>query len=295
MEGASSEREAIVKTKNRGECMEYRFVLDAVGIRSHSVRRDGWWWLEVRTDDANQALLELAAYREENSDVSVGSRTASASYDYAVAGVVGYVLILVAIAVLDAHQAYGIDWVGRGQMNAGVVRDGEWWRSVTALTLHVDFGHLISNLLFGIVFGFMAGRTLGGGVAWLAIVIAGTLGNSINALIQDRAHTSIGASTAVFSALGVLVANALRHWGDKSSRWIRWRPLIGGVVLLGFTGVGGERTDVAAHFTGFLAGLAIGWLGCRISGKVLSNDKLQQGAGVAAIAMIVVAWGLAAR
>jgi membrane associated rhomboid family serine protease len=180
-------------------------------------------------------------------------------------------------------------------MNAGVVRDGEWWRSVTALTLHVDFGHLISNLLFGIVFGFMAGRTLGGGVAWLAIVIAGTLGNSINALIQDRAHTSIGASTAVFSALGVLVANALRHWGDKSSRWIRWRPLIGGVVLLGFTGVGGERTDVAAHFTGFLAGLAIGWLGCRISGKVLSNDNVQQGAGVAAIAMIVVAWGLAAR
>ncbi|MDG2221139.1 MAG: rhomboid family intramembrane serine protease [Rubripirellula sp.] len=295
MDAGSSEREAIVKTKNRNQCLEYRFVLDAVGIRSHSVRRDGWWWLEVRADDANRALLELDAYREENSDVSVGSQAVSATYDYAVAGTVVYGLILIAIAILDAYRAYGIDWVGVGQMNAGTVRDGEWWRSATALTLHVDVGHLMSNLVFGVVFGFMAGRALGGGVAWLAIVIAGTLGNSINALIQDRAHTSIGASTAVFSALGLLVANALRHWGDKSSRWIRWRPLIGGVVLLGFTGVGGERTDVAAHFTGFLAGLAIGWLGCRISGKVLSNANVQQVAGVAAIAMIVIAWWVATR
>jgi membrane associated rhomboid family serine protease len=75
---------------------------------------------------------------------------------------------------------------------------------------------------------------------------------------------------------------------DKPVR--RWSPLIGGVLLLAFTGVGGERTDVAAHLTGFLAGMLIGWVGCRLPDHWLASRRVQKSAGIATIAMIAAAW-----
>lgn len=107
---------------------------------------------------------------------------------------------------------------------------------------------------FGAVFGLLAGRVLGGGVAWLTILLGGALGNGINVMIQEPTHRSIGASTPVFAAMGVLVAYALRPRESHDDTLLkRWTPLIGGSLLLAFTRVEGERTDVAAHCTGFLA------------------------------------------
>jgi membrane associated rhomboid family serine protease len=162
---------------------------------------------------------------------------------------------------------------------------------VTALTLHLDAGHITANLVFGAVFGFLAGQALGGGVAWLAIVVAGGLGNFINAFVQAPTHSSIGASTAVFAALGVIVSHALHHWRAVREKPLRrWSPLIGGVLLLAYTGSGGERTDIVAHLTGFMAGLVIGWAGSRLPRRWLANIIVQKWAGVATIALIVAAW-----
>lgn len=294
MNQTPSTKETIVKTKDRGECMEYKLVLDAVGIRSRPFRHDGWWWLEVRSEDAERAWSELDEYVKENPDHMIESTERAVVYGGAGTAVAVYAVVLVSIALLTAYQAYGLDWLASGRMHAESVRGGQWWRSITALTLHLDLGHLMSNLVFGAVFGLLAGRTYGGGVAWLSILIAGTFGNTINAWIQDPQHSSIGASTAVFGALALLVAHALRHWRDKTSRWKQWRPLIGGVVLLAFTGIGGERTDVAAHFTGFMAGLALGWIVSLAPQPILANQRMQQAAGITAIAIVIIAWLAAA-
>lgn len=121
------------------------------------------------------------------------------------------------------------------------------------------------------------------------------LGNYINAWVQPATHSSIGASTAVFAALGVLVSHSLHHWGDddRHKRLKRWSPLIGGVVLLGLTGVGGERTDVAAHVTGFVAGMLMGWVGCRLPDRWLASTVVQQLAGVTAVVIVTTAWVVA--
>ena len=96
-------------------------------------------------------------------------------------------------------------------MDAGRVRDGEWWRTLTAMTLHVDAEHLIGNLLFGAAFGLIAGHLLGNGLAWCSIVAAGALGNVVDALLHPAAHTAIGASTAVFATLGLWAAYVWRR------------------------------------------------------------------------------------
>jgi membrane associated rhomboid family serine protease len=165
---------------------------------------------------------------------------------------------------------------------------------LTALTLHVDLQHILSNLAFGGLFGWMAGRVLGGGWAWFCIVIAGGIGNFANAVVRDADHLSIGASTGVFAALGILVAHAL-HPPIRSSEKLlkRWSPLICGSLLLALVGVGDERTDVVAHVTGFVAGCVVGLIACRIPIAYLRNNRFQSITAALAVAIILVAWTIA--
>ncbi len=287
MEQPQPDYQTVLETNQRRHCMESQLVLDAVGIASNVVHQHGSWLLIVRGEDLETAAAELDDYRRENHDRPNRQTKVIPVYAGAATGVVLYAIVILLIAIMNTRW----DLMAIGQMQAGQVMAGQWWRTITALTLHLDAGHIIANLAFGAVFGLLAGQSLGGGVAWLAIVIGGALGNFINALVQPAAHTSIGASTAVFAALGVIVSCSLRWWKAEPERRLkRWSPLIGGVLLLAYTGVGGERTDVAAHVTGFLAGLLIGWLGCRFPHRWLADSKLQSWAGVAAIVIVILAW-----
>ncbi len=283
--------ESIFQTRHRKECFESRLVLASAGVSAEAHQDDGWWMLVVRSDDAATARTELDAYQRENSDSLPRRRIAIPIYGGAATGAGVYAAVILLVALFSETSAYGVPWRSVGRMQAGLVMDGQWWRVVTALTLHLDAGHILSNLVFGLVFGVLAGRVLGGGVAWLVIVIAGALGNFANAIVQPSDHSSIGASTAVFAALGLLVAHALRprsHVQDKLFK--RWSPLIAGALLLAFIGVGGERTDVTAHVTGFLGGMLVGWIGCRLPGRWLASRKVQISAGVAAIGLVTAAW-----
>ena len=285
---------AVFETDLHQRCLESRFVLESVGIRSEAIHHDRQWILIVAEADAEQSSHELASYIQETRDQAEQVGAPVPTYGGAVIGAVIYAWIVMLIAILMGTSAMGYDWLSAGRMQSGLVMEGQWWRNVTALTLHLDIGHIASNLVFGIVFGLLAGRALGGGIAWLVIVLAGSLGNLINAFVQAAEHTSIGASTAVFAALGVLVSHALRPSRSAHERPLkRWSPMIGGVLLLAFTGVGGERTDVTAHVTGFLAGLALGWAAASMPSVWLANRRVQQIAGIAAVALVAVAWSLA--
>jgi rhomboid protease GluP len=283
----------VFRTRQRGECQASRLVLEAAGIPARTVHWDGWWLLVVTQGDLAVSTAELEAYDRENADSANPKRTPVPIYGGGAAGVVVYSGTLILIAVLAAQSAYGLDWLTVGRMQSGKVMSGEWWRTVTALTLHLDTEHITANLAFGALFGFLTGQILGGGVAWLAIVSAGALGNFVNAMVQEPLHSSIGASTAVFAALGVIVSHAFRHRGAVREKPLkRWSPLIGGVLLLAFTGVGGQRTDVVAHVTGFFSGMLIGWAGCRLPHAWMASRKIQTSAGVAAIVMVATAWAV---
>ena len=279
--------ETAVKTRQRRECLELRLVLEAAGIASEAVHRDGWWLLIVNRNDLDHARAELEDYRRENPVRPTGQHKVVPVYGGSATAVFAYAAVIILVFVMNMRW----DLMPAGQMQAGRVMAGEWWRTVTALTLHLDVEHIAANLVFGVVFGLLAGGALGGGVAWLAIVIAGALGNLVNAIVQAPTHTSIGASTAVFAALGMIVAHALRSWGSESEKPLkRWSPLIGGILLFAYTGVGGERTDVLAHVTGFLAGMSIGWFGCRLPQDWLASGNVQKWSALAALGIVTAAW-----
>jgi membrane associated rhomboid family serine protease len=122
------------------------------------------------------------------------------------------------------------------------------------------------------------------------------LGNGLDAMVMPTEQRSLGASTAVFAALGILSAYA---WALETGAQLRWAkrlgPLIAGVMLLGFLGAGGERTDVTAHVTGFLSGCLLGAALGKIPERRFDSGALQFASGAFTIATIALAWLLAMR
>jgi rhomboid protease GluP len=141
---------------------------------------------------------------------------------------------------------------------------GEWWRPFTSLFLHGDFPHLLGNILIGGIFCVMVAHTIGPLVGWLAILMSGTLGNIATAkYYYPEEFLSLGASTATFGALGLLVGSSVYLvWRSRSLRKIGGAviPIVAGAVLLGWFGAGGPQVDVLAHVMGFLMGAMLGLL-----------------------------------
>ena len=81
-------------------------------------------------------------------------------------------------------------------------------------------------------------------------------GNAATALVTRAHFSSVGASTAVFAALGALTAaRALDQWRGLRGR--AWLTGAAGLALLAALGTG-ERADLLAHAFGFMAGAAAG-------------------------------------
>lgn len=179
------------------------------------------------------------------------------------------------------------------------IENGEWWRIVTAVTMHADIGHLAGNLLGLSIFAYLACRYMGNGLAWLLIILAASLANLSNAWLRSgEGFSSLGASTAVFGALGLLagypVGVYLRAKVQIQSRdWLV--PFFGGCVAFAWMGGGEFPTDVAGHFWAFgygaLFALFVSWVG--LQGRL---KAWQQGMSLFICASTLVGcWFLAVR
>jgi len=275
----------------RPSCEERAFVLHAVGIASQLASDGRYWVLLVQVADAPAAAAQLRRYDFENPP---RRRPAEPEPPHGGAwlGALGYAAVILLVGFLAGASAFDADWLDSGALLTGAVRHGELFRVVTALTLHLDVGHLLANLGFGIVFGLLAGQILGPGVAWATVLAAAAAANLLNAFIQPEMHASIGASTAVFATLGLMAG---LEWRRRSiapeRRAYRWAPLFAGVFLLAFTGTGGENTDVLAHLTGFATGAAAGV--AHATWRAPRGTAAQLLAGAASIAVLVAAWAMA--
>lgn len=285
----------IYRSHNHGGCLERTLALESVGIEYRLHRASGEYSITVKPLDETRARAELEAYERENRGWQVRAPTIPIRAS-GWGGVLIYWVVLIVVAVLEQYNVFERDWLADGRMNAGLIRQGEWWRTVTALSLHLDFIHLLGNLFFGSLFGLFVGQLLGSGLAWFSILIAGAVGNAINACVHPAQYSAVGASTALFAALGILSAYAWKRRQHTEHRWTRQLvPLVGGVILLAFTGTGGERTDIFAHLAGFASGLLLGAVYGSVGDRLRLKALAQILPGLAAIGLLVVAWVLALR
>lgn len=290
---------------------EYALVLTAVGIRSVIAVDEGQHELIVRAEDAERARDHLQKFAAENRGWPARPVTLPPMTGGPGAALIYAALMSIAFAAQQQHS-YGVDWLSTGAADAALIRTGEWWRALTALTLHGDGVHLIGNLVFGALFGVMLAQSVGAGAAWLTFVLAGGIGNGINAWWQSPGHLAIGASTGVFGLLGAQVAcDWMRRGRGRHHPMRRWAPIIMGVALLAWFGGSGERqinpgdviavardtsrVDIAAHVFGFLSGVGFGTLAASRVAWRLRSARVQHLMTTVAIGAVVVAWAIALR
>jgi rhomboid protease GluP len=269
-------------------------VLTAAGINHRLVQGQIGVGLFVDVPDAAFAHRELAAFEQENrARRPVIPPPPVSRLDIQAAAIVAVLLIIVFWA--SRQGAFAQDWLLAGAAQAELFAAGQWWRVFTSLWLHADIAHLSGNLILGGMLGIFLSQLIGPGLAWLAILVAGGGGNALNLLVQPPSHSAIGASTAVFAALGMLAVLMLKRQAPVWSKGLRrWLPLATGVTLLAFLGFSGIRTDVGGHIGGFVAGCLVG-AGFLALGphRLPTGTRTQQVLGISALTIVGFTWLIA--
>ncbi len=120
----------------------------------------------------------------------------------------------VALSLMPLRQE--LAWVMRwgtvpARLFAG--HNGAWWHALanpdwacllTALFIHVSWIHLLTNMLFLVIFGLSAERVMGSKRFFSLFLLGGVFANLLGALTLSTAHAPIiGCSGAVSAVVGV--------------------------------------------------------------------------------------------
>jgi rhomboid protease GluP len=302
----------------RDQAEDRSLVLLALGVKNWIIPDDGLYALAVAFRNAERAAQELKIYEEERREEreEMLRRLQNAPPPVPIKRVSYTSLFIYVWLMVGFFHLQGImpaSYVEKGTANATLILQGEWWRTVTALTLHGDSGHLVANIGVGALFAWALLPLLGTGWTWFGFVASGALGNAMNAWgYRGESHLSIGASTAVFGALGMLVAWQVallfQHRGAsptgpkrKGFSLFRFRelfiPIAAGLALLAYLGTGGgfeeSRVDIMAHLFGMFGGVLVGTFLAWTQLPQRTSERGQKGLALLAVLIPVVAWWLA--
>src|SRR5262249_42496475 len=128
----------------------------------------------------------------------------------------------------------------------------------TALTLHADTMHVVSNAIATALLLPAIAQPLGAGSAIGLVLVAGTGANLLTAAVHSPTHAAVGASTGTFAMIGILAALQSRTVSTRRSRR-RWVIPVATLLLLTMLGMG-PRADILAHVFGLLTGGGLGFL-----------------------------------
>jgi rhomboid protease GluP len=211
------------------EADAYGLVLSASGISYRAAREPDGWDIYVPETAQAEALIAVDQYLRENQPIQRAAGTRLHEYGKTLSGLWASLIVLGFHVVISSspHRAALVKIYGSA---ARAILEGELYRAVTSLMIHTNAAHLAGNMVGLALFGTAVCQIAGPGVGWLMILGTGATGNLINAwFYYGRQHLSVGASTAVFGAVGILAGYQFlkrlrRVEGGPAKSWL---PLAG--------------------------------------------------------------------
>jgi rhomboid protease GluP len=162
---------ALFHSVSQKKCQEFNLVLQAMNFDSQVVSQDNHFYLLVDELRAQQAYRQLKLYVSENVEQEIIAKPLRPISE----GFVGaylYALSLLIITALQSTKAFGLNWQANGLANSENIADGEWWRTITALSLHADSAHLIGNIGFGALSTYRRGLPRPYRAVWRSLACA---------------------------------------------------------------------------------------------------------------------------
>jgi len=140
----------------------------------------------------------------------------------------------------------------------------QFYRLVAPIMLHLNIGHIASNLFSQNMYGYVLEDYYGRAKFILIYLVAGIGGNALSALWQEYS-LSVGASSALFGLFALNVAYIIENYEKFGNRKRLVLVIMIGIIALNFfsepkprregqesSGDGG--IDVASHLGGFIVG-----------------------------------------
>jgi len=146
-------------------------------------------------------------------------------------------------------------------MKGDAVFAGQWWRLLTAIFVHIDLYHLLSNLCFLLLFGSIA-ESVFERAGYLALwFLSGIAGSMSQLLALSPLYYGFGASGVAFGLVGALWSASCLERVGFATIVRRWSVvfLLAFFILLGFLPDWIHSGSFnAAHLGGLLAGMILG-------------------------------------
>lgn len=181
-------------------------------------------------------------------------------------------------------------FIRAGALVRSVVANGEWWRLVACVFVHVGVVHLALNATGLVILGRLA-EDLFGSVRLIALFGVAGIAGALASYLASPDGISAGASGAVFGLLGAVFVEITWHRQRYRSAWRR--GMWGGLAVVAIGQLGYDFFDPVidqwAHGAGLVAGALLG--------LVLSPNARWARAGVylaRAIALLFGAFALTA-
>lgn len=287
---------ALRTAERRSRADEWALVLEASGLHPVAARTALGWAVFVPAAEVETARAALETWERENPRVEPTPRNTDALDSSPIAHALTVAAALLALFLVTGPRRPDAIWFERGAADAVQVLGGEPWRVVTALTLHADVGHVVGNAVAGSLFLAGVFRVFGFGAGSALVLATGAFGNGLNAAMRGSEHIVVGASTAVFGALGLLAGRGLARGRARGLRGrAAFLPIAAALALLAMIGTEGERVDFWAHGFGLAVGIGLGAVATALRTRSLARPVLQRGAGALTLAILVGAWVLALR
>ncbi len=279
----------LISARTERQAMDWSLVLTSQDIPStllHSPEENRWY-LAVEPQDYERALKSIRLYRQETRAWAWREPLPWQGIWFHWGALVWTALVGL---VFLADLLHGSVYRDRGAMDSAAVMAGQWWRLMTAISLHADAGHLAMNSIIGFVLLGLAMARYGAGWAILASYLAGVVGNIAGLFLYSQPHRGLGASGMVMGALGLVAVQSL-SWLRQSRRAARiaLSGLAGGIFLFLLLGLD-PAADTAAHAGGFLGGLLLGTGLVFLPASILENKAANYAAVVVAAATVLYTW-----
>jgi len=211
----------------------------------------------VAACDQEKAAWEITAYLSENHNWPPRTTHPETTIIFRAMSPLVIGLLLLFYNVTGGWQDDSVWFTAGAGDSQKILAAGEIYRLVTALTLHADLVHLLSNCFLGALLLHYFLQLTGNGIGLFSMLFTSALANYLNVLAHGPGHHFVGFSTAIFSVIGMLCTIG---FAAKTMRYILhfFMPIMGGLALLALLGSSGERTDLGAHLFGLLCGLVFG-------------------------------------
>jgi membrane associated rhomboid family serine protease len=234
-------------------------------------------------DDVDRAVRSTRPAR-----TAVGAKLLSSPPYVTIALIVANVAVYV---WTGAHSIYGFNHPLRAQLfinwqlEPAYVRDGDYYRLLTAAFLHVNLLHIGTNMVSLAIIGPPVEMLLG---RWRfgVLYLLGALGGSaaIYAFSSNVYGTTVGASGAIFALFGAAVPLVRRLSLDP--QWLIGVVAFNFVITFSVPDIS-KLGHIGGFVTGLLAGVAIGGLP-RVKQRIAVHVQVAGLAGVAVAVFLVV-------